>query len=79
MDWQVHYRRGDRQFRAPAADRSTAVAVACIFLRDGHDVTKLESLADETIDAAELKRLCGCGRSCSGSVCQADRLWRSNS
>jgi len=58
MSWQVHYRRGDEQFRAPAADRSTAVAVACILIRDGHDVIKLESISGETIELDEIKRLC---------------------
>jgi hypothetical protein len=58
MSWQVHYRRGDEQFRAPAADRSTAVAVACILIRDGHDVMKLESISGETIETDEIKRLC---------------------
>ena len=58
MGWQVHYRRGDQQFRAPAADRSTAVAIACILIRDGHDVVKLESTAGETIETDEIKRLC---------------------
>jgi phage/plasmid primase-like uncharacterized protein len=59
MDWAVHYRRGDQQFRAPAADRSTAVAVACILIGDGHDVVKLESTSGETIETDEIKRLCG--------------------
>ena len=59
MGWEVHYQRGDQQFRAPAADRTTAIAVACILLRDGHDVVKLESAAGETIDADEIIRLCG--------------------
>jgi hypothetical protein len=59
MDWQVHYRRGDQQFRAPAADRSTAVAVACILIGDGHDVVKLESTSGDTIETDEIKRLCG--------------------
>jgi hypothetical protein len=58
MDWRVHYQCGDQQFRAPAADRSTAVAIACILLRDGHDVVKLESTAGETIRVDEIKRLC---------------------
>jgi hypothetical protein len=59
MDWQVHYRSGDQQFRAPVADRSTAVAVACILIGDGHDVVKLESTSGETIETDEIKRLCG--------------------
>jgi hypothetical protein len=59
MDWQVHYQSGDQQFRAPAADRRTAIAVACILLRDGHDVVRLDSTAGETIDTDEIKRLCG--------------------
>jgi hypothetical protein len=58
MDWQVHYRRGGEQFRAPAADRSTAVAVACILIRDGHDVVALQSTSGETIETDEIKRLC---------------------
>ena len=58
MDWQVHYQSGGQEFRAPAADRSTAIAVACILLRDGHDVVKLESTAGETIETHEIKRLC---------------------
>jgi hypothetical protein len=58
MSWQVHYRRGVKQFRAPTADRSTAVAVACILIRDGHDVIKLESISGETIEPDEIKRLC---------------------
>jgi hypothetical protein len=58
MSWQVHYLSGDQEFRAPAADRTTAIAVACILLRDGHDVVKLESMAGETIETYEIKRLC---------------------
>jgi hypothetical protein len=58
MGWQVHYQHGDQQFRAPAADRSTAIAIACILIRDGHDVVKLESTAGETIETDEIKRLC---------------------
>jgi len=58
MDWQVHYQSVIQQFRAPATDRSTAIAVACILLRDGHDVVKLESTAGETIETHEIKRLC---------------------
>jgi hypothetical protein len=59
MDWQVHYQSGGQQFLAPAADRRTAIAVACILLRDGHDVVKLASTAGETIETDEIKRLCG--------------------
>jgi len=58
MSWHVHYQSGGQQFRAPAADRIAAVAVACILLRDGHDVVKLESPAGETIEAHEIRRLC---------------------
>ncbi len=57
MDWQVHYQRGDQRFRAPAADRTTAIAVACILLRDGHQV-RVESPTGETIEAHEIGRLC---------------------
>jgi hypothetical protein len=59
MDWQVHYQRGNQQFRTPATDRSTAVAIACILIRDGHDVVMLESTSGETIETDEIKRLCG--------------------
>jgi hypothetical protein len=59
MDWQVHYQRGYQQFRAPALDRSTAVAIACILIRDGHDIVRLESTSGETIETDEIKRLCG--------------------
>jgi hypothetical protein len=58
MDWQVHYQRGNQQFRAPVPDRSTAVAIACILIRDGHDVVRLESTSGETIETDEIKRLC---------------------
>jgi hypothetical protein len=58
MSWQVHYQRGDQQFRAQAADRNAAIAVACILLRDGHDVVRLESTGRETIERDEIKRLC---------------------
>jgi hypothetical protein len=58
MDWQVHFRSGGKQFSAPAADRSTAIAIACILLRDGHDLIKLESTAGETIETDHIKRLC---------------------
>lgn len=58
MDWQVHYQSDGQQFRAPAADRRTAIAVACILLRDGHVVVKLDSTAGETIETDEIKRLC---------------------
>jgi hypothetical protein len=58
MSWHVHYESGGQQFRAPAEDRSTAIAVASILLRDGHEVVKLESSAGETIDSPEIRRLC---------------------
>jgi hypothetical protein len=58
MAWQVHYRRADQQFHADAVDRHSAIAVACILMRDGHEVTKLESMAGDTIEGHELKRLC---------------------
>jgi len=38
MDWQVHYQSGGQRFSVPAADRMTAITVACILLRDGHDL-----------------------------------------
>jgi hypothetical protein len=59
MSWHVHYRSGSQQLRAPAADRATAIAVACILIRDGQDVVKLESTAGETIETDDIKRLCG--------------------
>jgi hypothetical protein len=59
MDWQVHYQSGGQEFRAPAADRSTAIAVACILLRDGHDVVRLDTTTGEMIETDEIKRLCG--------------------
>jgi hypothetical protein len=58
MGWHVHYRRGDQQYRAPAADRGAAIAVACILLRDGHEVVKLESPTGDTIETHEIKALC---------------------
>lgn len=58
MSWHVHYQSGAQQFRALAPDRTTAIAVACILLRDGHEVVKLESPAGETIEPPEIKRLC---------------------
>ena len=58
MDWQVHYQSGDRVLSAPATNRSTAIAIACILLRDGHHVVGLESTTGETIDTDHLKRLC---------------------
>jgi hypothetical protein len=59
MGWHVHYQSDGRQFRAAVADRTTAIAVASILLRDGHDVVKLESSAGETIEKADIRRLCG--------------------
>jgi hypothetical protein len=59
MDWQVHYQSGGQEFRAPAADRSTAIAVACILLRDGHNVVRLDTTTGEMIGTDEIKRLCG--------------------
>jgi hypothetical protein len=59
MDWRVHYQSDDREFSAPAADRSTAIAIACILLRDGHHVVNLKSGTGETIEADQLKQLCG--------------------
>jgi hypothetical protein len=58
MGWQVHYQRGEQLFSAPAADRTTAITVACILLRDGHDVVRLESTECDKIDRDEIKRLC---------------------
>lgn len=59
MNWEVHYQWDNRTFRASAADRSTAIAIACILIRDGHDVIKLESTTGETIKTDDIKRLCG--------------------
>jgi hypothetical protein len=58
MDWQVHYQSGGRKFSAPATDRSTAIAIACILIRDGHEVVTLISPAGEAIEQDEIKRLC---------------------
>lgn len=60
MDWQVHYQSGGRRVSAPAADRSTAIAIACILIRDGHEIVTLVSKAGETIEPEEIKRLCPC-------------------
>jgi hypothetical protein len=59
MEWQVHYQSGGQQFRAAAADRSTAIAIACILIRDGHEVVALVSTAGETIERTEIERFCG--------------------
>jgi hypothetical protein len=59
MSWQVHYQRGNERFSAATADRTAAIAVACILLRDGHNVVRLESSSSsETIEAHEIRRLC---------------------
>jgi hypothetical protein len=59
MSWHVHYQRGDERFSAATVDRTAAIAVACILLRDGHDVVRLESPSSgETIEAGEIRRLC---------------------
>jgi hypothetical protein len=58
MEWQVHYQSGGRRFSAPAVDRSTATAIACILIRDGHEIVTLVSKAGETIEPEEIKRLC---------------------
>ena len=55
----MHYQSGGQEFRAPAADKQTAICVACILLRDGHDVMKVESQTGEMIEPAEIRRLCG--------------------
>ena len=54
----MRYRTGDREFSAPVTDRSTAIAIACILLRDGHHVVKLEATTGETIETDHLKQLC---------------------
>jgi hypothetical protein len=58
VSWHVHYRNGDQQFRALAADRKTAISVACILFRDGHEVVKIESSAGEMIETHEIQRMC---------------------
>jgi hypothetical protein len=58
MNWQVHYQSGGRRFSAPAVDRSTALAIACILLRGGHEVVRLESTTGDTIETDHVKRLC---------------------
>jgi hypothetical protein len=58
MNWELHYQKNGEQFRVPADNRMAAIAVACILLRDGHDVMKLESIAGEKIETNEIKRLC---------------------
>ena len=57
MNWQVHYQSRGQQFSAPVADRSTAMAIACILIRDGHDVLKVESTTGEAIERDEIYRL----------------------
>ena len=59
MNWQVHYQSRGQQFSAPVADRSTAMAIPCILIRDGHDVLKAESTTGEAIEMDEIYRLCG--------------------
>jgi hypothetical protein len=58
MEWQVHYQSGGRRFSAPAADRSTAIAVAGILIRDGHEQVRLVSTAGEAMEPDEVRRLC---------------------
>lgn len=58
MDWQVHYQSGGQRFSALAADRSAAIAVACILIRDGHEIVTLVSKTGETIEPEVIKRLC---------------------
>jgi len=58
MNWHVHYHKDGQQFRAHAVNRHSAIAVACILIRDGHEVTKLESTTGDTIEGHEIKRLC---------------------
>jgi len=58
-DWRGSVRAfGMNKFRAPATDRSTAVATACILIRHGHDVIKLGAISGETIETDEIRRLC---------------------
>jgi hypothetical protein len=57
-EWYVHYQSGGQQYCAHAIDRATAIAVACILLRDGHEVVKLESSAGEIIEAPEIRTRC---------------------
>ena len=57
-EWYVHYQIRGQQFSAPAADRATAIAVACILLRDGHEVMKLESSAGDIIESPEIQTRC---------------------
>ena len=49
MNWQMHYQSGGQQFRSAAADRKTALAIACTLLHDGHDVMNRKSTAGEAI------------------------------
>jgi hypothetical protein len=59
MEWQVHYRTGGQQFRVTAADRSAAIAIACILIGDGCELVALVSTPGETIERTEIERLCG--------------------
>jgi hypothetical protein len=58
--WHIHLRKEDGQeVRHPAATLENALAVACILMRDGLDVVKLQSTDGEAIEEHVIRELCG--------------------
>ena len=59
MPWTVHIRKGDQRFRHAAAELHRALAVACLLLRDGIEVERIEGPDGLEIDVEAVRPLCG--------------------
>jgi hypothetical protein len=59
MAWIIHIRRGDQRHRHEAQELSAALAVACLFLRSGIEVERIEGPDGMEIVGAAVRPLCG--------------------
>lgn len=59
MPWTIHIRKGEQRFQHTASELHGALAVACLFLRDGIEVERIEGPDGMQIDVDAMRPLCG--------------------
>jgi hypothetical protein len=59
VTWTIHIRRNDTHFEHVAQELSSAIAVACLLLRDGIDVDAITGPDGFYLDNDAIRPLCG--------------------
>jgi hypothetical protein len=58
MQWKIHVRKDDQSFQHPAHTFEAALSVACLFLKDGIAVERIEGPDGFETSADMIRPLC---------------------